>query len=113
MSVVPPASLPPQLLELLSAADGLLASKYFAGTLSALIRNIVMTYSSFLAAGLVCSLWDSLLTFSDEFEYIWRRGYWDVTRASFLLIRYSNLAAMLYIAYGESNIYYLTRCLFR
>lgn len=55
-----------------------------------------------VAAGLVCSLWDAMLTFSDEFEYIWRRRDWDLTRVSFLMVRYSNLAAMFYIAYGAS-----------
>lgn len=56
----------------------------------------------FPAVALMCHLWDNLLTFGDEFEYIWWRRDWDLSRASFLLIRYSYSASMLYISYSES-----------
>lgn len=53
------------------------------------------------AAGLTCALWDNVLTFRDELECIWKRNLFDVTRLSFIFIRYVNLAAMLYVAYGK------------
>ncbi|THG95546.1 hypothetical protein EW026_g6124 [Hermanssonia centrifuga] len=51
------------------------------------------------ASGLICVLWDHMLTFTDEVKYIWIGGRWDYVRVLFLLNRYMNEAGLLYTAY--------------
>ncbi|GJE99897.1 hypothetical protein PsYK624_161720 [Phanerochaete sordida] len=73
-----------ELEEALGLANGLLATKYLA------------------AASLACVAYDSMLLLEKEFHFIWRRSSLDTTGLIYLLIRYCNLAGLLYAAYGAT-----------
>ncbi|GJE99894.1 hypothetical protein PsYK624_161690 [Phanerochaete sordida] len=74
-----------ELKEALALSNGLLATKYLA------------------AASLACVVYDSFLLLEKEFRFIWRRSSWDTTGLMYLLIRYCNLAGLLYAAYAFSG----------
>lgn len=82
---VPPGVRPSDFLDS-DIINGLLATKYLA------------------AAGLVCMLWDYLLTLSDEIKFFWKAKKWDFTRVIFFLVRYPNQAGLLYSAYIFSGL---------
>ena len=56
-----------------------------------------------LAAGLVCVLYDHLLTFDDELEYIWStsKNSSHFTRIVFVFVRYSNEIGLFVVNYGQ------------
>ncbi|THG93353.1 hypothetical protein EW026_g7859 [Hermanssonia centrifuga] len=64
-----------------AVVHSLLATKYLAGS------------------GLICVLWDHVLTFKDEVQYIWLRKQLDLVKIIFLMNRYSNEASLIYAAY--------------
>ena len=53
------------------------------------------------ATAVTCFLWDGLLTFDQEVEYIWMRNKRNPTRILYLWFRYATVAGLLYSAYGE------------
>lgn len=75
------------------------ATKYLAGTCTFVVH--VSLSDDAVACGLVCALWDHLLTFQDEVMFIWMRGHWDLIRFLFFWNRYVPEAALIYVAYGE------------
>lgn len=50
-----------------------------------------------LAAAFTCTIWDHALTLNDELEYVWKRKRWSVSIILFLLNRYGNEVALLYV----------------
>ena len=54
------------------------------------------------AAATTLFVYDYSLTFTDEVEYIWKRGRWDLPRLCFLWIRYSAMACFVYSSYCAS-----------
>lgn len=74
------------LAQLLAPINGLLATRYLA------------------AVGLVCALYDHILTFHEEWQYMWLRDRWDSTRVIFFMIRYCNEGGLLCVAYIFSGM---------
>ncbi|THH00186.1 hypothetical protein EW026_g2311 [Hermanssonia centrifuga] len=64
-----------------SSVNALLATKYLA------------------AAGLVCSLWDHLITLDEEIGVLWAGRPWDFTRVIFITNRYGIEGCLIYVAY--------------
>ena len=56
------------------------------------------------AAGLVCVLYDHVLTFEHEWAYMWRLDHWDYTRVVFFATRYGNEAGLLLVNYSQSRV---------
>ncbi|GJE88879.1 hypothetical protein PsYK624_049660 [Phanerochaete sordida] len=72
--------------EALSLSNGLLAARYLA------------------AASLACAAYDFALMFDKEINLLWKRGFWDVSRAAYFFIRYMNFAGLLYAAYVTGGL---------
>ncbi|KAG8806072.1 hypothetical protein FRC17_005187, partial [Serendipita sp. 399] len=54
-----------------------------------------------LHAALALLVWDHLLTFSREVEYVWKGGRWTVIKALFLFTRYATLVVVAGNAWSE------------
>ncbi|KAH7921190.1 hypothetical protein BV22DRAFT_1038954 [Leucogyrophana mollusca] len=57
---------------------------------------------TFGIAGYTFLVWDHLLTFEDEFRYIWKAP-WTVSKAMFLVNRYGNLACQTFVHIEETG----------
>ncbi|KAH7921186.1 hypothetical protein BV22DRAFT_1038948 [Leucogyrophana mollusca] len=58
---------------------------------------------AFGIAGYTFIVWDYLLTLEDEFKYIWKAP-WTVSKATFLVNRYGNLACQTFIRVEEVGL---------
>ncbi|KAI0339728.1 hypothetical protein BDW22DRAFT_583201 [Trametopsis cervina] len=70
-------------------------------SISSLQWDIVKKYIS--GVGLVCALWDHLLTLGDEIQYFWHRRVWTTTRSLFFCFRYMSLIGFVLWAYVDSG----------
>lgn len=57
------------------------------------------------AVGLVCALWDHIITLDDEVNLIWRKKM-DVSKLAFFFYRYGTEAGLLYVNYSEYSAFY-------
>lgn len=94
-----------ELLVILPSINALVATKYLSGTFARMsVCLLVSAHSHSLhrrsAVGLVCALWDHIITLGDEVDLIWRKKM-DVSKLAFFFYRYGTEAGLLYVNYSE------------
>ena len=104
-AAIPPIDgLTPELISLLfESRDAFVATKYFAGAAVRFLSLILLLTSGPLdaAAGLVCVMYDHMLTMDTEVSVIWRAECPMVTRLVYLMNRYVMEGMLIIVAYGE------------
>ena len=89
----------------------LTASRYMSGAYLALFCVELRSNAEFfcIAVGLMVLLYDHVLTFGDEVQYVWSAPA-TYAKYIFLLNRYVVLGTLLAVAYGEQNSRVMGTC---
>lgn len=88
---------------ILDHVSSLSSERYIIGKSSTPILHSPSAQSC-VGAAVACFVWDFILTFHDEVEYIWKRWRWEASRFCFFWTRYSGLGCFLYAAYRASSL---------
>ncbi|KAJ3538356.1 hypothetical protein NM688_g6533 [Phlebia brevispora] len=70
------------------------------------MRPAQLVAGRYLAAvSVTCFLWDCLLSVGDEFEYVWKKRQWSMSRICFLWIRYTTIVGLVWQAFVTSGLH--------
>ena len=73
------------------------------GLLHAISFRSAHLFERFTAVGLMCALWDHIITLDEEVDLIWSKRI-DITKLAFFFYRYGTEAGLLYVNYSTLSI---------